>query len=94
MKVYKSQVLGSVPKLFPPSSPIKMGSASATMFEAMFSLFGAIRITCSPNKWHLFTDIGFTMFPCYLCLWDSKHTKAHYQRRDWPQQTEFTVGRN
>ncbi|MGH0134277.1 UNVERIFIED_CONTAM: hypothetical protein FKN15_009533 [Acipenser sinensis] len=37
---------------------------------------------------------GFTKFPCYLCLWDSRDTKAHYQRRDWPQRTEFSVGRN
>ncbi|XP_058883872.1 uncharacterized protein LOC131737639 [Acipenser ruthenus] len=37
---------------------------------------------------------GFTKFPCYLCLWDSMDTKAHYHRRDWPQRTEFSVGRN
>ncbi|XP_061419050.1 uncharacterized protein LOC133349530 [Lethenteron reissneri] len=37
---------------------------------------------------------GFSKFPCYLCLWDSRDTKAHYHRRDWPQQTEFSVGRN
>ncbi|MGH0118403.1 UNVERIFIED_CONTAM: hypothetical protein FKN15_023339 [Acipenser sinensis] len=37
---------------------------------------------------------GFTKFPCYLCLWDSWDTKAHYHRRDWPQRTEFFVGRN
>ncbi|XP_034149862.1 uncharacterized protein LOC117594834 [Esox lucius] len=30
-------------------------------------------------------------FPCHLCLWD---TKAHYHRWDWPQWTEFSVGRN
>ncbi|XP_061429010.1 uncharacterized protein LOC133355651 [Lethenteron reissneri] len=36
---------------------------------------------------------GFTKFPCYLCLWDSRDTKAHYHRRDWPQQTKFSVGR-
>ncbi|XP_061420717.1 uncharacterized protein LOC133350399 [Lethenteron reissneri] len=36
----------------------------------------------------------FTKFPCYLCLWYSRDTKAHYYRRDWPQRTEFSVGRN
>lgn len=35
----------------------------------------------------------FTKFPHYLCLWDSIHTKVHYQRWDWPQQTEFAVER-
>ena len=37
---------------------------------------------------------GFTKYPCYLCLWDSRDTKAHYHRRDWPQRTDFSVGRN
>ena len=37
---------------------------------------------------------GWTKFPCYLCLWDSRDTKAHYHRLDWPQQTEFLVGRS
>jgi hypothetical protein len=37
---------------------------------------------------------GFTKFPCYLCLWDSRDTKAHYHWRDWPQRTEFSVGKN
>ncbi|XP_061421616.1 uncharacterized protein LOC133350847 [Lethenteron reissneri] len=37
---------------------------------------------------------GFAKFPCYLCLWDSRDTQAHYHRWDWPQRTEFSVGRN
>jgi hypothetical protein len=37
---------------------------------------------------------GFTKFPCYLRLWDSRDTKAHYYWRDWPQRTKFSVGKN
>lgn len=37
---------------------------------------------------------GFAKFPWYVCLWDSKDTKGHYQRQDWPQWTEFAVWRN
>ena len=37
---------------------------------------------------------GFTKFPCYLCLWDSRDTAAHYCRRNWPQRTEFSVGKS
>ncbi|KAL7839426.1 hypothetical protein SRHO_G00260840 [Serrasalmus rhombeus] len=37
---------------------------------------------------------GFTKYPCFICLWDSRDTKAHYHRRDWPQRTELTVGKN
>lgn len=37
---------------------------------------------------------GFTKFPCFLCLWDSRDTKAHYRTKDWPQRTEFFVGKS
>lgn len=37
---------------------------------------------------------GFTKFPCYLCLFDSRDIKAHYIKQDWPQRTEFSIGRN
>ena len=35
---------------------------------------------------------GFTKYPCYLCLWDSRDTKAHYQKQVWPKREEFVVG--
>ncbi|XP_076312338.1 uncharacterized protein LOC143225953 [Tachypleus tridentatus] len=37
---------------------------------------------------------GFTEFPCYLCLWDSRDTTEHYNKKHWPQRTEFSVGRH
>lgn len=37
---------------------------------------------------------GFTKFPCFLCLWDSRDTNAHYHKRDWPKRTEFSIGKN
>lgn len=35
---------------------------------------------------------GFTKITCYLCLWDSKDRAAHYQRKEWPARSEFSVG--
>ena len=35
---------------------------------------------------------GFTNYPCYLCLWDSRDTKAHYQKQVSPKRVEFVVG--
>ena len=35
---------------------------------------------------------GFTKYPCSLCLWDSRDTKAHYQKQVWPEGEEFVVG--
>ena len=35
---------------------------------------------------------GFTKYPYRLCLWDSRDTKAHYQKQVWPKREEFVVG--
>ena len=35
---------------------------------------------------------GFTKYPCYRCFWDSRDTKAHYQKQVWPKREEFVVG--
>jgi hypothetical protein len=37
---------------------------------------------------------GYIKFPCYLCLFDSRDTAAHYVKKNWPQRTEFSTGRN
>jgi len=35
---------------------------------------------------------GFTKYPCYLCLWDSRDRKNHYTRTDWPERVSFNPG--
>ena len=35
---------------------------------------------------------GLTKYSCYLCLCDSRDTKAHYQKQVWPKREEFVVG--
>ena len=35
---------------------------------------------------------GFTKFPCYLCLWDSRNRDLYYKQRNWPLRTGFVVG--
>lgn len=37
---------------------------------------------------------GFTKSPRYLRLWDIRDNKVHYHRLDWPQLTEFSLGKN
>src|SRR5215469_12926628 len=37
---------------------------------------------------------GNTIYPCYLCLGDSRDKNAHYRQRDWPQRTEFSLGKS
>ena len=35
---------------------------------------------------------GFTKFPCYLCLWDSRNTALHYHQRSWPLRSSYDIG--
>ena len=34
---------------------------------------------------------GFTKFPCYLCLWDSRNTNFHYDKRNWPPRSSYDI---
>ena len=35
---------------------------------------------------------GFTKFHCSLCLWESRNTALHYEKRKWPPRTYYEVG--
>jgi hypothetical protein len=35
---------------------------------------------------------GYTKFPCFLCLWDSRSKSEHWVRKEWPERNEFPVG--
>ena len=37
---------------------------------------------------------GYTKFPCFLCLWDSRDDAQHYSKRIWPPRTDFTPGKH
>lgn len=37
---------------------------------------------------------GYTKFPCYICLWDSRDTSKHYKKKKWPLRHDFQVGKN
>ena len=50
---------------------------------------------CDLHQWKLCVDLkmvaillglqgGYTKFPCFLCLWDSRADGQHYLQRDWP----------
>ena len=62
------------------------------------------KLKYSEYKWELIGDFkmvgflmglqgGFTKFPCYLCLWDSRDTSSHYRQQPWPQRAGFDIGR-
>ena len=35
---------------------------------------------------------GYTKFPCFLCLWDSKARTEHWIKKDWPRRKELISG--
>lgn len=38
---------------------------------------------------------GYTKFPCYLCLWDSRDDDNHFnKKKKWPRRTQFVIGEN
>lgn len=36
---------------------------------------------------------GYTKYPCFLCLWDSRAKSEHFSRKDWPSRINMTVGK-
>ena len=35
---------------------------------------------------------GYTKFPCFLCLWDSRADSRHYVTKDWTERKELRPG--
>jgi hypothetical protein len=35
---------------------------------------------------------GYTKYPCFLCLWDSRADKQHYVQHDWPARPHLEPG--
>ncbi|KAL6465610.1 hypothetical protein MHYP_G00257430 [Metynnis hypsauchen] len=85
-----------------PSLPVAHSVHLKEEYTSVKMLLGALKY--DEYGWEVIGDFkmvsflmgqgGFTKYPCFICLWDSRDTKAHYHRRDWPQRTEFTVGKN
>ncbi|GBP60895.1 hypothetical protein EVAR_48699_1 [Eumeta japonica] len=63
------------------------------------------KIQYSEHQWRICGDLkiatlllgqqsGFTKYPCYLCLWDSRDRKNHYVKKEWPSRVQLNVGRH
>jgi len=35
---------------------------------------------------------GYTKYPCFLCMWDSRADDQHFTRKEWPPRNQFTPG--
>lgn len=56
------------------------------------------------HKWILCVDLkmvcfllgqqhGYTKYPCFLCLWDSRAKSEHWIRKEWPKRETMDVGK-
>ena len=61
------------------------------------------KIKYDEHKWMVCGDLkvlsillgqqgGYTKYPCFLCLWDSRVKNEHWIREQWPKRNEYTVG--
>lgn len=55
------------------------------------------------HKWKICSDLkvvclvlgmqgGYTKYPCFLCLWDSRADDKHFEQRNWPIRTSLEPG--
>lgn len=62
------------------------------------------KISYYQHKWSVCVDLkmvnfllgqqsGYTKYPCFLCLWDSRARNEHWSRTDWPSRMNMTVGK-
>ena len=58
------------------------------------------KIGYDQHKWFICVDLkivnfllgqqsGFTKYPCFLCMWDSRDRAQHYTKKDWPVREEL-----
>jgi len=37
---------------------------------------------------------GYTKYPCFICLWDSRAYHEHWIRKEWPLRKDMVVGQH
>ena len=86
-----------------PSIPVAHSVHLKETYDSMVILLQAINY--SKHQWHICGDLkiiglllglqgGFTKYCCFLCLWDSRATKDHFTRREWPPRESFQLGQS
>ena len=84
-----------------PSIPLVHSVHMKETYENVKILLSALKYT--QYNWEVIGDFkmvaflmglqgGFTKFPCYLCLWDSRNTALHYHQRSWPLRSSCDIG--
>lgn len=83
-----------------PSIPIGHVSNIKESYESMKKILHLIDYDI--HNWKICADLkviailcglqgGYTKYPCFLCLWDSRDHKNHFFKRLWQQRKEHTM---
>ena len=83
------------------SVPIGHSVQMKETHDSMDSLLTALNY--KDHKWLICGDLkvvalvlglqgGYTKYPCFLCLWDSRADDQHYIKREWPSRQSLEPG--
>ncbi|XP_046600523.1 uncharacterized protein LOC124295250 [Neodiprion lecontei] len=81
--------------------PIAHSTKLKETYENLQIVLGKMKY--SEHNWKICGDLkiatlflgqqsGFTKYPCYLCLFDSRDRKNHYVKKDWPSRSSLNPG--
>ena len=83
-----------------PSVPVAHATGMKESYKSMETILNAIKY--SEHNWSICGDLkvigftgmqsGFTKYCCFLCLWDSRATQQHYQKKEWPRRERYVPG--
>jgi hypothetical protein len=77
---------------------------STTMKEVYKAISVVLeKINYQEHQWVICVDLkmvnfllgqqsGYTKYPCFLCLWESRAKYEHWTRKDWPPREYMVVG--
>ena len=74
------------------SVPITHSTTLKEKYEAVKYVLKKIGFICVDLKMVNFLlgqQSGFTKYPCFLCMWDSRDRPQHYTKKDWPLKEEL-----
>ena len=85
------------------SLPIGHSVTMQENYDNMCTLL--LKLKYDEHKWLICGDLkvisillgqqgGYTKYPCFLCLWDSRADAQHYTKTEWPARTEFVPGKH
>lgn len=84
------------------SVPIAHSTKLKEEYQNIALVLGKIKY--NEHKWSICVDLkmvnfllgqqsGYTKYPCFYCLWDSRAKQQHWRNRDWPVREMLEVGK-